>query len=99
MCFFRFHFAVKVNLEGKGCGVENGAAVCALPQMALNFTCYLRCETPLQIFANQSNCRLACHAHNLAPRELGLPGDYLRARNRPKPYVNGSLPNHLIQRN
>src|SRR5882762_3287500 len=67
-CILRFDFPVEVNFEGEGCGVENGAAVRAMPQMALNLACYLGGETPFQIFTNQSDCSLACHAHNSAPR-------------------------------
>jgi len=67
------------------------------PKWALNFACYLRCEAPLQIFANQSNCRLTCHAHDLAPENWVLPVISLEHAIEPKPHVDGSLSNQLIQ--
>jgi hypothetical protein len=50
--YLRFDFAIKIDFQRKRSGIENGAAVGALPQMALNLTRYLRCQPPFQILAN-----------------------------------------------
>jgi hypothetical protein len=37
-----FHFAVKIHLERKGSGIEDGATILAKTQMALDFGSHLR---------------------------------------------------------
>ena len=41
-----FDFAVKIHFEGEGCSVKHHTAVIAAAQVALNFACDLRCESP-----------------------------------------------------
>src|SRR5260221_1194226 len=73
MRYLRFHFAIEINFECEGGGVETGAAISALSQMALNLTSYLRCEAPFQILTNQSNCCLTSHTHDSASRNWVSP--------------------------
>jgi hypothetical protein len=43
ICQLRFHFAIEIHFQSESCGVEDGAAVCTVPQVALDLTRYLRC--------------------------------------------------------
>ena len=48
----RFHFAVKINFEGQGCSVKNGAAILAVAQVALDFARYFGRQPAFQVFAD-----------------------------------------------
>jgi hypothetical protein len=47
-----FHFAVKIDFEGKSSGVKYCPAVLAITQMALDVARNLRCQPTLQVFAD-----------------------------------------------
>ena len=62
-----FHFAVKVNFEGKCSGIKNRSAVLAVAQVMLDLAAYFGCEPAFQIFADQTNRSLTRHAHGRPP--------------------------------
>jgi hypothetical protein len=47
-----FHFAVKINFEGQGGGIKNGAAIMAKAQVALDFARNFGRQPAFQVFAN-----------------------------------------------
>jgi len=47
-----FHFAVKIDFEGKCCSVKNCAAVLAVAQMALDIARNFGCQPAFQVFAD-----------------------------------------------
>jgi hypothetical protein len=47
-----FNFTVKVDFEGKRCGIENRPAVLAITQMALDVARDFGCQPAFQVFAD-----------------------------------------------
>jgi hypothetical protein len=49
---YGFDFAVKVDFKGEGRSIENGAAIRAVTQVALDFTRNFRRQPAFQVFAD-----------------------------------------------
>jgi len=47
-----FHFAVKINFQGEGGGIENRTAIRAAAQVPLDFTGNFRRQPTFQVFAD-----------------------------------------------
>jgi hypothetical protein len=86
--YYRLSILAGRNLEGNGCGIEDGPAVITVRQMALDLAGDLRREAALQVFADQPDCGFTIHAHDAVPSELGLMFEMNEARFEPKRRVD-----------
>jgi hypothetical protein len=73
--------AVKIDFQSKGGGIENGAAIAAIAQMALDFTAHFGGQAAFQIFADQADGSFTCNRHCIPPRAWRFLKEHAESQN------------------